>query len=74
MEKACQEYGVDLATAALRHSVDDPGIAGTVVGITKPARVDALEAALAVDLPSELLNRLGSLLPDRQYWVEKETT
>ncbi|TDW76376.1 aldo/keto reductase [Kribbella pratensis] len=74
MEKACQEYGADLATAALRHSVDDPGIAGTVVGITKPARVDALEAALAVDLPSELLNRLGSLLPDRQYWVEKETT
>jgi D-threo-aldose 1-dehydrogenase len=74
MDKACQEYGVDLATAALRHSVDDPGIAGTVVGITKPARVDALEASLAVDLPRELLNRLGSLLPDRQYWVEKETT
>jgi D-threo-aldose 1-dehydrogenase len=74
MDKACQEYGVDLATAALRHSVDDPGIAGTVVGITKPARVDALEASLAVDLPRDLLNRLGSLLPDRQYWVEKETT
>jgi D-threo-aldose 1-dehydrogenase len=27
-----------------------------------------------VDLPHDLLNRLGSLLPDRQYWVEKETT
>jgi D-threo-aldose 1-dehydrogenase len=74
MEKACQEYGVDLATAALRHSTDDPRIAGTVVGITKPARVDALLAARQVDLPTELLNRLGSLLPDRQYWVEKETT
>ncbi|WP_427893660.1 aldo/keto reductase [Kribbella sp. GL6] len=74
MDEACREYGVDLATAALRHSVDDPGIAGTVVGITKPARVDALTKALAVDLPEELLNRLGSLLPDEQHWVEKETT
>lgn len=74
MDAACREYGVDLATAALRHSVDDPGIAGTVVGITKPARVDALTEALAADLPDELLNRLGSLLPDRQCWVEKETT
>ncbi|WP_328999395.1 aldo/keto reductase [Kribbella sp. NBC_00709] len=74
MEKACQEYGVDLATAALRHSVDDPGIAGTVVGITKPARVDALQAAMAADLPAELLNRLGNLLPQGQYWVEKETS
>jgi D-threo-aldose 1-dehydrogenase len=74
MDKACRDYGIDLATAALRHSIDDPGIAGTVVGITKPARVDALVAARDADLPEELLNRLGSLLPDRQYWVEKETT
>jgi D-threo-aldose 1-dehydrogenase len=70
MDKACQEYGVDLATAALRHSVDNPDIAGTVVGITKPARVDALQAALETDLPDELLNRLGTLLPQEQYWVE----
>lgn len=74
MDKACREFGTDLATAALRHSVDNPDIAGTVVGITKPARVDALVAALELDLPDALLNRLGSLLPQRQYWVEKETT
>jgi D-threo-aldose 1-dehydrogenase len=76
MDKACREYGVDLATAALRHSTDNPDIAGTVVGISKPARVDALLAALEVDLPDELLNRLGSLLPERRYWVEglKETS
>jgi len=76
MDKACREFGTDLATAALRHSVDSPGIAGTVVGISKPARVDALLEAVATDLPDELLNRLGNLLPQERYWVEgtKETT
>ena len=70
MDKACREYGIDLATAALRHSVDNPTIAGTIVGISKPARVDVVVAAVEADLPDELLNRLGSLLPERQYWVE----
>jgi D-threo-aldose 1-dehydrogenase len=74
MDKACREFGTDLATAALRHSVDNPQIAGTVVGITKPARVDALLEAVDADLPDELLNRLGSLLPSEQYWVEGEET
>ena len=76
MDKACREFGTDLATAALRHSVDTPEISGTVVGISKPARVDALLEAMATDLPTELLNRLGSLLPQERYWVEgaKETT
>ena len=76
MDKACREYGTDLATAALRHSTDTPNIAGTVIGMTKPARVDALLEAMEADLPSELLNRLGGLLPEERYWVEstKETT
>jgi D-threo-aldose 1-dehydrogenase len=81
LDKACRECGTDLATAALRHSVDDPRIAGTVVGITKPSRVDALLQAIETDLPDELLNRLGNLLPQEQHWVEgsvvsdhKETT
>jgi len=76
MDKACRSYGTDLATAALRHSVDNPDIAGTIVGISKPARVDALMAAMEADLPAELLNRLANLLPEQRYWVEgsKETS
>lgn len=72
MDEACREYGTDLATAALRHSVDNPAIAGTVVGITKPARVDQLVAAMEADLPKDLLDRLNSLLPDRRHWVERQ--
>ena len=70
MDKACREYGTDLATAALRHSIDNSDIAGTIVGITKPSRVDALLEAVEADLPGELLNRLGNLLPQKRYWVE----
>jgi D-threo-aldose 1-dehydrogenase len=70
MDALCRSYGTDLATAALRHSVDSPGITGTVVGITKPARVDALVTALAADLPQELVDGLDALLPDARHWLD----
>jgi D-threo-aldose 1-dehydrogenase len=37
MQKACREHGVDLATAALQHSVRDPRITATMVGFSMPA-------------------------------------
>jgi D-threo-aldose 1-dehydrogenase len=36
MQKACREHGVDLATAALQHSVRDPRITATMVGSASP--------------------------------------
>jgi len=36
MQKACREHGIDLATAALQHSVRDPRITATVVGFVNP--------------------------------------
>ncbi|MFK4085601.1 aldo/keto reductase [Kribbella sp. NPDC020789] len=74
MDAACREHGLDLATAALRHSVDHPGITGTVVGITKPGRVDALLTALSAELPPELVEQLDALLPDPQYWLDLKQT
>ncbi|GAA2829900.1 aldo/keto reductase [Kribbella solani] len=71
MDKACQEYGIDLATAALRHSVDNPAITATVAGISKPTRVDQLIQSLAANLPTELLSRLNDLRPDAQRWIEQ---
>jgi D-threo-aldose 1-dehydrogenase len=71
MDKACRDHGVDLATAALQHSVNDPRISGTVIGFSKPARLDQLVAALETELPAELLDRLDELLPDKQYWLEE---
>lgn len=70
MDKACREYGIDLSTAALQHSVNDPKITGTVVGFSKPARVDQLVAALETEIPAELTARLAALMPDRTHWLE----
>jgi D-threo-aldose 1-dehydrogenase len=70
MDEACREYGIDLATAALQHSVNDPRITGTVVGFSKPARVDQLVAALKTEIPDELTTRLSELMPDRTHWLE----
>jgi D-threo-aldose 1-dehydrogenase len=70
MDKACREYGIGLATAALQHSVNDPRITGTVVGFSKPARVDQLVAALEAEIPDELTTRLSELMPDRTHWLE----
>ncbi len=70
MDKACREYGLDLSTAALQHSVNDPKITGTVVGFSKPARVDQLVAALQTEIPAELTTRLAELMPDRTHWLE----
>jgi D-threo-aldose 1-dehydrogenase len=70
MDKACREYGIDLATAALQHSVNDPRITGTVVGFSKPVRLQRITASLETEIPAELLDRLAELLPDKQHWLE----
>ena len=70
MDQACREYGIDLSTAALQHSVNDPKITGTVVGFSKPARVDQLVAALETEIPAELTAQLAELMPDRKHWLE----
>jgi D-threo-aldose 1-dehydrogenase len=70
MDKACREYGIDLATAALQHSVNDPRITGTVVGFSKPARLQRITASLETEIPTELRDLLAELLPDKQHWLE----
>lgn len=69
MDKACRDYGTDLATAALRHSLSNADITGTVVGISKPTRIDQLIAAAEAELPTELVQRLDDLMPEPRYWL-----
>jgi D-threo-aldose 1-dehydrogenase len=70
MDRLCTEHGTDLATAALQASVRDPRISTTVVGLSKPSRLDAMMASLAADLPEALFDGLADLLPSRDHWLD----
>lgn len=70
MQRVCAEHDTDLATAALQASVRDARVATTVVGLSRPARLDALVASLGVELPDALFAELDDLLPSRDHWLD----
>ncbi|MGI3786826.1 MAG: aldo/keto reductase, partial [Janthinobacterium lividum] len=70
MDRISRDFGTDLATAALQASVRDPRITATVVGMSHPARLDALVASLDTELPPEFFDRLAELLPAAQNWLD----
>ena len=70
MRQVCERYGTDLTTAAIRFSVRDPRLATTIVGISRPERIDATVAAAVADLPDDLWGELEELLPDRTNWLD----
>ncbi|HEY2555991.1 MAG TPA: aldo/keto reductase [Diaminobutyricibacter sp.] len=70
MRRVCELYGTDLATAAIRFSVRDPRLATTIVGISRPERIDATVTAATADLPDDLWAELEALLPDRTSWLD----
>lgn len=57
----CQEFGVPLIAAALQFSVRDPRITTTVVGMTKPERVQQTVDLAALPIPDELWARLDAV-------------
>jgi D-threo-aldose 1-dehydrogenase len=70
MDAVCRDAGTDLATAALQASVNDPVINATIVGISKPTRLDQLVESLSAKLPSGLFARLDELLPAEHNWLD----
>jgi D-threo-aldose 1-dehydrogenase len=62
MEKACREFGVPLAAAALQFSLRDTRIVSTIVGISHPERVGQTLELAAHPIPDELWSRLDSLV------------
>ena len=61
MQSACREFGVPLAAAALQFSTLDPRIASTIVGISRPERVEQTLELAAHEIPDELWERLVRL-------------
>ncbi len=61
MQVACQEFGVPLAAAALQFSMRDPRVVSTIVGISRPERVEQTLELAAQSIPEGLWERLSSL-------------
>jgi D-threo-aldose 1-dehydrogenase len=61
MQKVCEEFGVPLAAAALQFSMRDSRVASTIVGMTRPERVEQTLELAAEPVPEELWERLDRL-------------
>lgn len=72
MHGICHEHGTDLATAAIRFSTLDPRVHSTIVGISKPRRIEPVLAAADADLPAALWDGLAALLPAPEHWLDAD--
>ena len=61
MQKVCKEFGVPLAAAALQFSMQEPRVASTIVGISRPERVGQTLDLATQQIPEELWERLDRL-------------
>jgi D-threo-aldose 1-dehydrogenase len=61
MQEACREFGVPLAAAALQFSLRDPRVVSTIVGISRPERVEQTIDLATYPIPDELWEWLDSL-------------
>lgn len=62
IEGVCREHEVPLAAAALQFSLRDPRIVSTVVGISRPERVEQTLELAEYPVPDELWGRIEALL------------
>jgi D-threo-aldose 1-dehydrogenase len=68
MEVACARHGVPLAAAALQFSTRDPRIASTIVGISRPERVDETVRLASWEIPRQLWDVLEPLAAPKELW------
>ena len=61
MQEDCQEFGVPLAAAALQFSMRDPRVVSTIIGISRPERVEQTMELSARRIPEGLWERLDRL-------------
>ena len=62
----CQQFDVPLAAAALQFSLRDPRIVSTIVGISRPERVQQTVDLAQHPIPDELWAQLGAISADAQ--------
>lgn len=58
IQAVCERHGVPLAAAALQFSLRDPRIASTIVGITRPERVEQTLELAKLPIPESLWHEI----------------
>ena len=71
MERACAVYDVPLAAAALQFSLRDARVASTVVGMSRPERIDETLALATHEIPDELWDELLPIAALGRYGAEQ---
>ncbi len=66
MQAACARYGVPLAAAALQFSLRDPRVTSTVIGMTRPERIDETVQLATHPIPDALWPELVELGRSRE--------
>jgi D-threo-aldose 1-dehydrogenase len=66
MSEVCTEYDISLAAAALQFSVKDPRVISTIVGLSRPERVQQTIDLATHPVPDEVWPRLEALVPEEQ--------
>ena len=61
IEDTCSRYGVPMAAAALQFSMLDPNVDVTIVGMSKPERIQQTIDLATMELPPALWDELGEL-------------
>src|ERR671921_2991569 len=66
MSEVCTEYDISLAAAALQFSIKDPRVISTIVGLSRPERVQQTIDLATHPVPDEVWPRLEALVPEKQ--------
>lgn len=68
IEAACTTYDVPLAAAAIQFSTRDPRINATLVGVSRPERVEEALRLAQWSIPDELWESLAQLAAPPAHW------
>jgi D-threo-aldose 1-dehydrogenase len=69
MEDACRRADVPLAAAALQFSTRDPRITSSIVGVSRPERIDETVELATMAIPPQLWDELEPLAAEEKEWL-----
>jgi D-threo-aldose 1-dehydrogenase len=70
MADLCDEYGIELGAAAIQASMREPLVDCTLIGMSRPERIQWTLDAASRGIPEEFWTRIESLRPAPEHWID----